>query len=465
MRKSIQFAIGAAALAPIASLAQTLPPSQDAYYVPANGTNFGAGITVTVGSSGAVGLVQFDLSQAPVGTVQKATLTLFLDHVGTAGSINVDTVSSSTPWNELTVNGNSGISAGTAVATGVPTTAANTFVTVDATNAVQAWLTTPSSNNGFMILGNAGTNVQFDSKENTTTSHPATLTIVMANSGPTGTTGITGATGPTGATGAGTTGASGSTGVAGPTGATGAGTTGATGATGPSGANGATGPTGLAGGTGANGATGATGLAGGTGANGATGPTGLTGGTGANGATGPTGAASTVAGPAGPAGAASTIAGPAGATGPTGPAGALSTTFFEFNGLGSNGNDVTGHTAYYISPLTNSSVSSGGGETSLSLGNGTEALAPLSCSMSQLSVSAYVDNTGGTANTTTFTVVHNGAATAMTCATSTNATGSTGSCSDSTHTFSVVAGDRLAISYNETSSASSTFFGLHLRCQ
>jgi collagen type VII alpha len=436
MRKFIQFAIGAAALAPIVSLAQTLPPSQDAYYVPANGTNFGAGITVTVGSSGAVGLVQFDLSQAPAGTVQKATLTLFLDHVASAGSINVDTVSASTPWSELTVNGNSGISAGTAVATGVSTTAANTFVTVDATAAVQAWLTTPSSNNGFMIVGNAGTNVQFDSKENTTTSHPAILTIVMANSGPAGTTGITGATGPTGATGAGTTGATGSTGPAGPTGATGVGTTGATGATGSTGANGTTG---------------------------ATGPTGVAGTTGANGTTGPTGAASTVAGPAGPTGAASTLAGPAGSTGPTGPAGALSTTFFEFNGLGSNGNDTTGHTVFYISPL--SSASSNGGATALSFSNGTEALAPLSCTMSQLSISAYVNSAGGVANTTTFTVVQNGTPTAMTCATSTNATGGTGSCSDSTHTFAVTAGDRLAISYNETSAASSTFYGLHLRCQ
>jgi hypothetical protein len=87
---------------------------------------------------------------------------------------------------------------------------------------VQGGIATPASNNGFMIQANATTSVQFDTKENTSTSHPATLTIVLANSGPTGATGPTGAasmvTGPTGPTGA----ASMVAGPAGPTGAIGA---------------------------------------------------------------------------------------------------------------------------------------------------------------------------------------------------------------------------------------------------
>jgi hypothetical protein len=53
-----------------------------------------------------------------------------------------------------------------------------------------------------MILANSLTSVQFDSKENTTTSHPAMLTIVLANNGPTGATGPAGSNGATGATGA-----------------------------------------------------------------------------------------------------------------------------------------------------------------------------------------------------------------------------------------------------------------------
>src|SRR5580704_2513700 len=171
MKNMTRFAIAALALAPIAGFAQTLAPSQDAYYVPGNGSNFGTATTVTVGSSGSVGLVQFDLTQLPAGLtsaqIQKATLTLFLDHVNSGGTINIDTVSASTPWGELTVTGNSGISPGIAVNTAAMANTAATFVSVDATAAVQGWITAPGSNNGFMLQANAGASVQFDSKENT----------------------------------------------------------------------------------------------------------------------------------------------------------------------------------------------------------------------------------------------------------------------------------------------------------
>src|SRR5271157_2880343 len=92
---------------------QTLTPSQDAYYVPGNAVNFGAAPTVTVGSSGSVGLVQFDLSALPAGTtaaqVQKATLTLFIDKVNQAGTVNVDLAAGN--WLELTVSGTTGFPA------------------------------------------------------------------------------------------------------------------------------------------------------------------------------------------------------------------------------------------------------------------------------------------------------------------------------------------------------------------
>ena len=203
--------------------------------------------------------------------------------------------------------------------------------------------------------------------------------------------------------------------------------------------------------SGARGATGATG------ASGPAGPTGVTGatGTGTTGATGPTGVG--IQGNSGP-------AGPTRATGPqgvTGAAGGASSTTFQFSGLGSNGNDTEGSTVYYLSPLANGS----GGATTLSFSNANQALAPLSCTMSQLSVSAYVDSTGGISNTQTFKVWQNGVATSMTCQAVTNATGSKAGCTDTTHTFSVAAGDRLAISFIETSAASSTYYGLYLKCQ
>src|SRR6202162_984274 len=245
MKNLTRFAIAALALAPIAGIAQTLAPSQDAYYVPGNGSNFGTATTVTVGSSGSIGLVQFDLTQLPAGLtsaqIQHATLTLFLNHVNAGGSVNINTVSASTPWGELTVTGNSGISPGIAVNTSVMTNTAATFISVDATSAVQGWITTPSSNNGFMIQANTGTSVQFDSKENPSTSHPATLTIVLVSVGPTGATGGSGTNGSNGATGAtGPTGLAGPTGVSGPTGV--AGPAGVSGPTGVAGSTGVSGP-------------------------------------------------------------------------------------------------------------------------------------------------------------------------------------------------------------------------------
>ena len=352
---------GLIVLLPVLGAAQTLTPSADTFYVPGSATNYGPGTSFTVGGpSAAVGLVQFDLSSLPAGVtpdqIQKATLTLFLDHVGTSGTINIDTVSPSTPWTESGVNGIAPPAAGSVVATAVAASTVFSFITVDATSAVQGWVGTPTSNNGFMIAGAlGGANLQFDTKETTTTSHPAVLTIVLSNggaagaTGATGPSGLTGATGPTGATGAastaaGPTGATGPLGPSGPAGATGAastvagptGVTGLSGPLGPAGATGASGPLGPVGASGPSGplgpagATGASGPLGPVGASGPSGPLGPAGVTGASGplgpagATGATGAASTVAGPTGPMGFPGSPgpAGTSGATGATGPAGA-----------------------------------------------------------------------------------------------------------------------------------------------
>ena len=75
---------------------------------------------------------------------------------------------------------------------------------------VQGWITNPATNNGIAL--SAGTAVvQFDSKENDQTSHPATLDIDLVDAGPTGATGPQGPQGPAGATGA--TGAAGLAGL------------------------------------------------------------------------------------------------------------------------------------------------------------------------------------------------------------------------------------------------------------
>src|ERR1700733_6933942 len=107
MKLLTRVAVAALALAPIAGFAQTLAPSQDAYFVPGNGSNFGTATTITVGSSSSVGLVQFDLTQLPAGVIsaqiQKATLTLFVDKVNSPGSVSIYAASGS--WTETGVNG------------------------------------------------------------------------------------------------------------------------------------------------------------------------------------------------------------------------------------------------------------------------------------------------------------------------------------------------------------------------
>ena len=463
-----------------AGFAQSVPLTQDSYVIPGTGGNYGAQQTLNVGGgSGSQALVQFDLSTLPAGTiasgVSKATLVLFARTVLTAGTIGVSTASGA--WTEAAVNGNNSPSAGTAVATGVAAASSGVYIYVDATAAVQSWLTTPSGNNGFIIIPAGGVNVAFDSKESTSTSHAPELVITTSSSGPAGATGATGATGSTGAGSVGATGPTGPTGVSGPTGSTGAngvtGPTGVNGATGPTGVNGATGPTGVNGATGPTGATGATGATGiGTaGANGATGATGVTGPTGANGATGPTGV-NGATGPTGATGATGATgigtAGANGATGATGPAGATgptgapATASFEFNALFSNGN-YSG-TALFFSPV---GTTSNNGATGIGFSSSDETVVPLACTVNSLAVGVLTTTTSGSGtDSAVFTVYHNGSVTSMKCTASTGATsGNKGSCSTTSNTFSVSAGDTLSIQLTESDFAPIYEYGSSLKCQ
>ncbi len=424
MKKAVFGVIGVALLAPLAVFAQTILPSQDAYVVPGNGSNFGSATSIFVGSSSSQGLVQFDLTTLPPGLlssqVQQATLTLFVNHVGVPGTVNI--YAANGPWTELTVNGNSGLAPGAVVASSVNVSTTDTFVTVDATAAVQGWVTTPAGNNGFLIVANGTASVQFDSKEATSTSHAAYLSLVLTDVGPTGPAGSTGATGATGAGTAGATGATGPTGVAGLAGATGP--TGATGA-GTAGVAGATGPTGVAGVAGPSGATGSTGVAGPTGAAGATG----------------------VVGPAGAAGSNGTN----GATGPTGPTGLSG---FQWVGSFINADDTQ---TYYVSPPTPAINTLG-----VTAGTGV-VYVPVACTVSSLSVHSLVQ-TNGAADNTTFTVRHNGSNTSMACTVdNTNTTGNTASCS-STNSFAVAVNDTLEYAVTQTSGTPAIFYATQLLC-
>jgi hypothetical protein len=302
------------------------------------GVSFGSTVTLNVSPNDRA-LIQFDLnSLLPLNItpdqVTKATLFLWVNRVGIPGTVElVDVISE---WSENTAKESSPPVVGAGLGT-VLVTNANEWVTADLTEITKTWLANPGGNHGLMIRspGNLST-VFFDSKENSATSHPPRLELVLSGGaegpkgdvgpvGPPGPKGDAGARGPTGL--AGPVGPKGDIGPSGPPGAKGdagppgpiglAGPKGDIGPVGPAGAKGDAGPPGPTGLAGPKGDIGPSGPAGATGDAGPQGPTGLAGPKGDVGPAGPAGAKGD-AGPQGPTG----LAGPKGDVGPVGPAGA-----------------------------------------------------------------------------------------------------------------------------------------------
>jgi hypothetical protein len=282
----------------------------------------------------------FDLSLLPPNaTIDKAVLRFFVNQVAQPGKLKIAVVTGGA-WTEQTLTWNNAPASPAAVPTITTTLFANdegSYVTVDITQVAQDWVNGIHTNLGLAIRGdNPALNIALDSKENTSTSHPMELEVVLAG----GTGGTPGPPGPAGPQEP--TGPQGPPGPAGPAGsgflfipggwqaavtyhtnevvtfanqtwislqdnntnrqpdgspfywellaAHGAsGAPGATGAQGPAGATGAQGPKGDTGATGATGVTGATGAQGPQGPMGPMGPMGLQGPQGQQGAPGVSG--------------------------------------------------------------------------------------------------------------------------------------------------------------------------------
>lgn len=202
-------------------------------------SNFGALPTLNVGG-GSQALLRFDLGTLPAGLtatkLQKASLVLYVNRVGTPGAIEAQTVYS--PWTELGATAASPpTTSGAGSVPAVPVSAAGQFLAIDVTAQVRQWITSPGSNHGFALVpavSAPATMVFFDSKENTATGHVARLDLSLMDQGPKGDTGPAGPPGPKG-----DTGAPGAPGLAGAPGAPGAkGDTGAQGPAGPQGPSG-----------------------------------------------------------------------------------------------------------------------------------------------------------------------------------------------------------------------------------
>jgi TGF-beta propeptide len=174
-----------------------ITPSQDAFTnTAAASTNYGANVLLNVNGAKEIAYIQFNLASIPASaTVSKATLKLYVNAVTTAGSLNVDFVNGS--WAESTITSSLSPVLGTTIEASVPLTTAskNQYILIDVTSAVQAWLSGSQANDGIALVANGTFDASFDSKENTTTSHPAELDVVFAGGGGSGITGITTASG------------------------------------------------------------------------------------------------------------------------------------------------------------------------------------------------------------------------------------------------------------------------------
>jgi len=170
-------------------------PTDDAYTNTASpGTNYGTATTLSVVSPSETSYIIFDLSSIPSGytgtNVAKASLKLYVNAVTTAGSLNVDYVNGT--WSEKSITANLAPALGTTVAASVPLGKGNVhdYIMVDVTAAVISWLD-GVANDGLAIVGNSPLNASFDSKENTSQSHPPELDIVFAGGGSGTITGVT----------------------------------------------------------------------------------------------------------------------------------------------------------------------------------------------------------------------------------------------------------------------------------
>jgi hypothetical protein len=223
MRRLIQLS-ACLVLAAFAAFGSGAVLSGDSYITSTNAAaNFGTAGTMFVGG-GATSLVQFSLASLPGSltgpNISKATLTLYVNRVTTAGNITVRTLTATFPESTVTYSGfNSFV--GAAFSGNIPLGAqqVSQFITVDVTTQVQAALS--GGQVGFAIVGDGTVLAQFDTKENTTTAHGAILDIVVTSFGPQGPQGPTGPQGSAGS--AGSQGSQGPQGPSGPSGPAGSG--------------------------------------------------------------------------------------------------------------------------------------------------------------------------------------------------------------------------------------------------
>jgi hypothetical protein len=176
----------------------------------ARSSNFGSAPALLVQGPGpAAGqtYVRFDLTTLPAGTkgadIVRAQLRLWVSRVIRAGMLDVHTVRGA--WGEVSLTAANAPGPGRDEVIGIPISAQDRygFLIVDVTPVVRAWVDGALENHGLVLTpGAAGVSVEFDSKENTGTSHEPQLEITLGAFGPPGPAGPAGEPGLAGPPGA-----------------------------------------------------------------------------------------------------------------------------------------------------------------------------------------------------------------------------------------------------------------------
>jgi hypothetical protein len=202
-----------------------ITPSSDAYINTGSlNANFGSDANLVVRSTSHISYIAFDLSSMPAGitssNIAKASLKLYINGVGKAGSFTVLFANGS--WSESTITANTSPALGATIAgaTSLAKSQQGDYIVIDVTTAIDDWLNGTQPNDGLVLVGDGTLDATFDSKESTSTSHSPELDIVY--NGPQGGTGPAGLQGPAGLPGpqgpAGIQGAAGAPGPQGPAG-------------------------------------------------------------------------------------------------------------------------------------------------------------------------------------------------------------------------------------------------------
>jgi hypothetical protein len=185
--------------------AVVISPSDDTTTTTGDKTPNGAAVTISVGGKSR-GWVQFDLGQLPAGTtgaqVAKAIFRLYPAVLTKDGAFTVSLAQGA--WTEAVITDATAPVVGPPeiVAVPLPKAAKSSFVNLDVTAIVQAWLNTPGSNHGFVLSGApTAAVIGFSSKENAAGGNYPQLDIQIVSQGPPGPKGDKGDRGPQGFTG------------------------------------------------------------------------------------------------------------------------------------------------------------------------------------------------------------------------------------------------------------------------